>query len=114
MDVMKTSGEIERRAAKLEPVFCAMISTFGIENIDLIDFTKCGVSRQWIEDWWQQHQRKDEISKRIREANATHVLHRMIEREEDIEATVAALEAMVPAGSETYAPQVRSRSQAGG
>lgn len=28
----------------------------------------------------------------------------MIEREEDIEAGVAALEAMVPAGSETFAP----------
>ena len=49
-------------------------------------------------------QRKDEIRKRIREARATHVLCRMIEREEDIEASVAALESMVPAGCETLAP----------
>jgi hypothetical protein len=41
---------------------------------------------------------------RIAEANATHVLHRIIEREEDIEASVAALESMVPAGCETSAP----------
>jgi hypothetical protein len=33
---------------------------------------------------------KDEIRKRIAEANTTHVLHRMIEQEEHIEATAAA------------------------
>ena len=63
-----------------------------------------GVTKQWIEDWWQQHQRKDEIRKRIAEANARHGLHRMIEREKDIPASVAALEAMVPPGCDTYAP----------
>jgi hypothetical protein len=51
-----------------------------------------------------QHQPKNELRKRIAEANATHVLHRMIDPEEDIEATVAALEAIVPTGSETFAP----------
>ena len=57
--------------------------------IDQTNPAECGVSKQWIEDWWQQHQRKDEIRKRIAEPNATHVLHRMIEQEEDIEATAA-------------------------
>jgi hypothetical protein len=55
-------------------------------------------------EWWQQHQRKDEIRKRIAEANATHILHRLIEREEDIEASVAALEAMALPRCEADAP----------
>jgi hypothetical protein len=49
-------------------------------------------------------QRKDEIQRRIREARDTHVLYRMIEREEDIKVGVAALEAQAPPGCETYAP----------
>jgi len=49
-------------------------------------------------------QRKDEIRKRIAGANETHFLSSMIDRPEDIEATVAALEAQVPPGSETFAP----------
>ena len=66
--------------------------------------------QRWIEDWWQQHQRKDEIRRRIAEANATHVIHRMIEREEDIETTVAGLEAQVPPGCETFAPPMPTAS----
>ena len=82
-----------------------MVTALGLKQvIENIDLTECGVGKFWIEDWWQQHQRKDGIRKRIREANATHVLHRMIEREEDIPATVADLQAKIAAGCETYAP----------
>jgi hypothetical protein len=49
-------------------------------------------------------QRRDEIRKRIAAANETHFLSQMIERLDDIEATVAGLEAQVPPGSETFAP----------
>ena len=95
----------ERQAAKVETVLCAVVTAFGFERVlDQINPAECGVTKQWIEGWWQQHQRKDEIHKRIREANATHVLHSMIEREEDIVPTVLALGAMVPAGSGTFAP----------
>jgi hypothetical protein len=110
MPCYDASAEYERRyrdakAAELEALLCAVFTTLGLERVlDDIDLTDCGVAKQWIADWWEQHQRKDEIRRRMQEANATHVLRRMIEREEDIEASVAALEAMVPAACETYAP----------
>ena len=40
----------------------------------------------------------------MQEANATHVLTRMIEREEDIFATVLIMEDEVPPGCETFRP----------
>ena len=84
---------------------CAVVTTLSLDRVLYhVNPAECRVDKQWIEDWWAGHQRKDEIRKRIREANATHVLQRMIEREEDIEASVAAQEAMVPPGCETYAP----------
>jgi hypothetical protein len=55
-------------------------------------------------------QRNDEIRKRIAEANETHFLSSMIERLEGIEASVSALEAQVPAGSETFAPPRQTAS----
>jgi hypothetical protein len=102
--------EIERKyqdakAARVEVVFVAVVTAFGVERvIENVDLTECGVGKFWIREWWAQHQRKDEIRNRIAEANAMHVLHRMIEREEDIEASAAALESLVPEGCESFAP----------
>ena len=75
---------------------CAVVTAFGLDAALSCHPAERGVSKQWIEDWWQQHQRKDGIRKRTREANATPILHRMIEREKDIPASVADLESKVP------------------
>jgi hypothetical protein len=53
-----------------------------------------------------------QFTKSVRLILVLHILHVMIERHEDIEATVAALEAMVPAGCDTFAPPGQ-RHQAG-
>ena len=89
--------EIERKyqdakAAKLEALLCAEVIAYGPNVVlDDIDLTECGVAKDWIADWREQHQRKDEIRRRMQAANATHILHRMIKQEEDIEASVACL-----------------------
>jgi hypothetical protein len=95
----------DKKTARVEAVLGAVVSSFGLDRVLYhVNPAECRVTKQWIEDWWQKHEREDEIRRRMQEVNATHVLTRMIEREEDIQATVAALEALVPAGSETFAP----------
>jgi hypothetical protein len=95
----------KKQAARVEAALCAVVRAYGLEKVLAdIDLAPCRITKQWIEDWWQQHQRKDEIQRRIRETRDTHVLYRMIEREEDIFATVLIMEDEVPPGCETFRP----------
>jgi hypothetical protein len=60
--------EDERRdretAKKVEAVLCGVITAFGYRNVlDRIDFDECGVTRLWLLDWWQGHQKRDAFRK---------------------------------------------------
>jgi len=104
-------------AAKVEAVLCAMIGTFGFENLDVIDWNECGVSQEWVEGWWREHQKRDAFRKEneavrkevarkqaILDSGDYKTLHQMITKPVDIHATVRALQNSVPAGCETLAP----------
>lgn len=46
-------------AARVEAVLCAVVTAFALKNVLAnINLAECGVTKEWIEDWWAQHQRR--------------------------------------------------------
>ena len=93
-------------------------NAFGLDGVlSRIDFYGCGVGRGWLIGWWKEHQRKDAARKEMDAASKEAArkqaildsgdykrLGAMIKHPRDIEATVSALRAQVPAGCDTIAP----------
>lgn len=105
-------------ARKVEATLCAVITAFGGRRVfHEIDFAECGVTMEWLDRWWVEHQRKDAARKKMDAASKEalrkqaildsgdyKVLHQMITKPVDIHATVANMLGKVPPGCETIAP----------
>lgn len=50
----------EIETSKMEAILCAIVTHFGVDSLlDQIDFTKCGVRKEWLREWWDRHQLRD-------------------------------------------------------
>ena len=118
-DGHREDARIDRETAKkVEAVLCGAVRAFGyLRVIDTIDPAECGVTRQWFEGWWREHQRKDAARQKMDAASKEaarkqaiidsgdyKVLHQMIKKPMDIAGTVLALQTAVPPGCEPPAP----------
>jgi hypothetical protein len=53
--------ENDVKLRKLEAVLCAIFMAIDRDEIlNLVDFSKVGISKQWVEDWHAPHQRRDQ------------------------------------------------------
>lgn len=54
---------------KMPAVLCAVISEYGMDILDSIDWKESGVKRKEFEEWWVLHQARDK-ERRARELAA--------------------------------------------
>jgi hypothetical protein len=54
----------EIREAKMPAVLCGLLRKHGTSILDGVDWKVAGVSRNEVEAWWRDHQRKDEARRR--------------------------------------------------
>jgi hypothetical protein len=121
-DGSREDARIDRETAKkVEAALCAVITAFGGRRVfHEIDFTECGVTMEWLDRWWEDHQRKDAARKKMDAASKEaarkqaildsgdyKVLHAMIKKQADILPTVASILSHVPPGSETIARRIQ-------
>lgn len=45
---------------ELEAVICGFLRS-GKVTMDDVDFAQVGVDRKWVEQWWADHQKKDDL-----------------------------------------------------
>ena len=53
--------ENDVKLRKLEAVLCGIFMAIDRDEIlNRVDFSKVGISKQWVEDWHAAHQRRDQ------------------------------------------------------
>lgn len=61
------NDKLKKEYAKLEAILCGVfskLSTSGLKFIlDNLDYSEMGVSREEIEQWWEDHQKRDKKRK---------------------------------------------------